>query len=372
MGLRKDIKITGKDYLQWIGLSFAIMVFFISFYVAIRSAIDYGSAPSSSLWMRIIFASVVAIFFASLSFWISGIFFSNHLRLYHQIFEHSNEAIAVLSTEGKYLLQNLAHQELLKFSKEELITQEPEYYIGDRGLKTIDTLENLQNFSGEFKVKKADGKFIDVALSCFTITNELNDALFFVEFKRDISRLKKLEAEREEDKKKLELLSTTDALTGLYNRSKFREIAEYEILQNRRYNRNMSVIIFDIDFFKKVNDTYGHNAGDVILKQVSSIAKNSIRETDSVARWGGEEFLILLLDATEEQAIVMANNLREKIETTTGDPTKITCSFGVCQYREGIRLTKLVGLADEALYYAKENGRNRVIGFSTLNSEVNL
>lgn len=360
-----------KDLLLWIGIILSLLLFLILFYASVTSSIAFGQDLSNRfLLLRIVLFSIIGIFFALLLSVLAGVLFSSHLHLYRQIFEHSNDAIAVLSVKGKYLLQNLAHKQLLQFDNDTLLRQESEYLVGDNILKTIETLENLKDFSGEFKVKKADGTLVDVGLSCFTVESELNEALFFVEFKRDITAIKKMEEQIKKDKEELARLSSIDSLTGLFNRNKFTRLVQYELDQNERYHRDVSVVIFDIDFFKKVNDTFGHNAGDEILQQVAKVAEESLRTTDIIARWGGEEFLIFLPDTNEQQAFEVGESVRQNIAQKITSPTSITCSFGVCQFQREMDLTRLVGLADKALYFAKENGRNQVIAYNNIKGKV--
>lgn len=367
--MKREVK--QKDLLLWIGIALSLLLFLFSFYASVTSSIAFGQNLSNHfLLLRIVLFSFVGVFFALLLSVLAGVLFSSHLHLYRQIFEHSNEAIAVLSVKGKYLLQNLAHKQLLQFDNDTLFRQESKYLVGDNIFKTIETLENLKDFSGEFKVKKADGSLVDVGLSCFTVKSELKEALFFVEFKRDITAIKKMEAQIKKDKEELARLSNIDSLTGLLNRNKFTRLVQYEIDQNERYNRDVSVVIFDIDFFKKVNDTFGHNAGDEVLKQVAMVAKQSLRTTDIIARWGGEEFLVFLPYANKQQAFDVGEKMRQNIAQKIISPTSVTCSFGVCQFQKGMDLTRLVGLADKALYFAKENGRNQVMMYEKIKEKM--
>jgi len=163
------------------------------------------------------------------------------------------------------------------------------------------------------------------------------------------------------DKKNIEKISITDSLTGLYNRHKLEDVLSYEMARFDRYKSNFSAIIFDVDFFKKVNDTYGHLTGDEVLIHLADILKTNARETDVVSRWGGEEFLIIAGGTELDGAFLFAEKLRIIIEhysfPTAG---KITVSCGVAQYVSRETTSDLVSRADNALY-AKASGRNRVI-----------
>ena len=152
-----------------------------------------------------------------------------------------------------------------------------------------------------------------------------------------------------------------DGLTQVYNRNKFDEVFGQELLRVQRYHHPLSIAILDIDHFKNFNDTFGHLIGDEVLIMLAENLDDKVRNTDTFARWGGEEFVILFVETQLKDAIVTANILREHIEKiehkTAG---KITASFGVTQYQEGDTLDSLFKRCDEALYMAKENGRNRV------------
>ncbi len=153
----------------------------------------------------------------------------------------------------------------------------------------------------------------------------------------------------------------TDALTGLSNRVKLDEALESEMRRAQRYRNAFSIIILDIDHFKRVNDTYGHLAGDEVLKAVAGLLTDNLRETDTAGRWGGEEFLILLPHQDRAGARRLADKLRIAIESADfpGVGT-ITASLGVTAHAAGDTLQGLVERADAALYTAKRSGRNRV------------
>lgn len=157
------------------------------------------------------------------------------------------------------------------------------------------------------------------------------------------------------------LLSITDALTGAYNRLHFGRVFESELNRFGRSGQSFSFVMFDIDHFKKVNDTYGHAIGDEVLIKVSDIVKKTIREVDTFARWGGEEFVVLLTDSDDENALIIAERIRHNIaEYKFHSVGTVTCSFGVTTVCQGESLNKVSIRVDEALYEAKSSGRNRV------------
>ncbi|WP_373034613.1 GGDEF domain-containing protein [Sulfurimonas sp.] len=159
----------------------------------------------------------------------------------------------------------------------------------------------------------------------------------------------------------LEKLFTTDQLTQINNRKKTEEFIQYCIDDFKRNHNKFSIILLDIDYFKTVNDTYGHDLGDLILKEFSNIIKDNIRKIDMLGRWGGEEFMIICTNTDVKNAEILAEKIRKKIEEYDFEIVKnMTASFGVAQYSENLDFSSLFKHADEALYLAKNNGRNRV------------
>lgn len=159
----------------------------------------------------------------------------------------------------------------------------------------------------------------------------------------------------------------TDALTGAYNRRFFDEMLKQQIALAKRRNESLGLVIADLDYFKKVNDTYGHIVGDQVLQQISRIMKNSIRSSDVLARYGGEEFVIIMPSIDSTNALKKAEGIRRHIESvrfnvdTFGRSIQITISIGVASFPEhGAEYDTLVAAADSALYKAKKRGRNRV------------
>ena len=174
------------------------------------------------------------------------------------------------------------------------------------------------------------------------------------QLKIEISERKKVEA-------KLEHLANIDPLTSILNRRKFNEIISYEVRRDERYRNNLSLIMCDLDKFKAINDKFGHDSGDMVLIEFAALVFKTIRKSDIFARWGGEEFAILLPETNLEKASQIASKLRLVTETHMMPQIgRITCSFGVAEYHAGDNEEDLIKRADIALYKAKSNGRNRV------------
>ncbi len=164
------------------------------------------------------------------------------------------------------------------------------------------------------------------------------------------------------EKEEIRLIADHDALTNIYNRVKFNSMFSETIDSSLRHNEEFSIILFDIDHFKNVNDTYGHNVGDKVLVELVSLVKIGLRDKDVFARWGGEEFVILSQRTNLRQVEQLANRLRKDIEGYSFEVVKkVTCSFGVSQYHVGDSKNDLFQRVDEALYIAKDRGRNQVI-----------
>lgn len=161
----------------------------------------------------------------------------------------------------------------------------------------------------------------------------------------------------------LEYQANHDQLTGLYNRQKFHDVMTKEMRRSKRYSNPLSIILFDIDDFKLINDNFGHDVGDEVLKKIANVSSVNLRETDTLVRWGGEEFIVLLPETDVETAYGVAQKLLETFSLVEFDglSKNVTASFGVSTLREDDDETSLVHRADEALYYAKRNGKNQVI-----------
>ncbi len=180
----------------------------------------------------------------------------------------------------------------------------------------------------------------------------------------DATPLLEANAKIDEQLKLVEKQAITDELTQCFNKTMFNKLLSIEIKKSDRYNYIFSLIIFDIDNFKSVNDIHGHIEGDNVLRKLASISTQNIRESDIFARWGGEEFCILLPETNIQGAAFLADKIRQIIcGHHFGITGNLQCSFGVAQYFKGNNENELVACADKALYHAKNNGKNQVAVF---------
>jgi diguanylate cyclase (GGDEF)-like protein len=188
----------------------------------------------------------------------------------------------------------------------------------------------------------------------------------FLELDKNKKELEKSKRKIEKQNKRLKELSITDGLTGLYNHRYFQNILKREFAMVRRNNSDLSCFMIDLDYFKEVNDTFGHTFGDFVLQRFARLLKEAVRKTDILARWGGEEFVLLLPHTSLEGALVLAEKFRKKAEEYLYEndvhSIQVTASVGVASYKthHPSSSTELVTFADQALYRAKAEGRNQV------------
>ncbi len=178
-------------------------------------------------------------------------------------------------------------------------------------------------------------------------------------------RLRKQRNELEEALARIRELATRDELTGLHNRRRMLEMMEHQVRRSERSGETFSVCLIDLDFFKRVNDTWGHAAGDEVLRQFATQAIDVLRDSDHVARWGGEEFIVLLPATSAHQAGLMLGRLREARKSSApisaAPDVRITFSAGIAEFRLGELIEQTVDRADRALYQAKSEGRDRFV-----------
>lgn len=278
------------------------------------------------------------------------------------ITEMAASAIVMMDPLGAVSFWNPAAERLFGYSKEEALGSDlhkiivPQQHYEDfrRGFALFaDTGEGaVVGRPLEMIARRKDGTEFPVDLSISGI--RIKEQWHSVGIIRDIT-------ERKQAEQKLREFAEKDALTGIMNRRKFYEVLEQESERATRYTRSLSLIMFDIDHFKVINDTYGHAAGDAVLKKTASVVLDQVRKSDFLGRIGGEEFAVLATETAVESAVALAQKIRSAIETTRhGTVGRITVSIGVSSYASGLTMDEFVRRADEALYIAKNNGRNRV------------
>lgn len=280
-----------------------------------------------------------------------------HDKLLSSIVDISKNLILVTDLEGFIVYINNSFSEKLGYKKEELIGRHSRILKSDvqdqSFYKTMwHSILKTGKFSDIFISRKKDGTLFYDKKDISTIVDDEGNPLYYVSISRDIT--KQMEKEQ-----KLKSQVFRDTLTKLYNRRKYNDVIREKIESFQKNGDIFSLILVDIDHFKKLNDTYGHDVGDLILKELAVLLQENIRSDDMVFRWGGEEFALIVHKPSSTAAII-AEKLRAVISETELGSTKITASFGVAEIAKDMDKQALFNKADKALYEAKEFGRNRV------------
>ena len=223
----------------------------------------------------------------------------------------------------------------------------------------------------EEKIRGADGGVTSWKTYKFPCHDSAGNVLLAgvaVDVTEEVARKAELERYQEEMHEingQLRRLSVTDELTGLRNRRAFEERLVLEFSMARRRKRDLAVLLLDVDFFKRINDQWGHGAGDAVLRRLGSILRTTVRLPDMVARYGGEEFVVLLPESDGNAAVGLANRLMQRIASETWEHEPVTVSIGLTALTEStLNGFQLVSQADEALYVAKRAGKNRIVTYS--------
>jgi len=244
--------------------------------------------------------------------------------------------------------------------------------------KSGDSSNRIKNIKTELQNWRQDEDFESIKEKLLVIATSLDKEIddFMVEVKKEDEEIEKLKAKIRSLEKKVKKLSKevkTDFLTNIANKKALQEELKKQESSFKRYNTNYSVVFFDIDHFKNINDTYGHDAGDVILKSLGLLFRRYARDVDMIGRFGGEEFVAILPNTPKDGAYRFAEKLREIIEKTKfmykKTRIKVTVSAGVASRDEVNSKEELLKKADERLYLAKKNGRNRVCAEDSCKSE---
>ena len=280
------------------------------------------------------------------------------LEEYKRAVDESN-IVCKTDTEGRITYVNDAFCKAYGYNINELLGKDYKVILHpqvDDGmlLDLQSTIASKRIWKGILEHAKDGGHSYFADVTIVPILSMDGEIMEFIHIGHDVTEL----VDRTE---RLKQLSTTDILTRVYNRMAFNDFLDAELQRARRYKSGMSLIMFDIDHFKSVNDTYGHLVGDEVLKALVKVVQLSVRKMDILARWGGEEFMILVPESTAEAAHELAQRLRKAIEAHDfSTKEKITVSIGVTPYRDGDCADSIITRVDNALYKAKENGRNRI------------
>lgn len=270
------------------------------------------------------------------------------------------DGLITIDGNGRVESYNPAAGEIFQISGEKPVAGEVAVLIPDLDLPVKDSPGYSPRRRREATGRRPDGSRFPLELSLSPIP--MAEQPLFSVIIRDITQQKLFEDE-------LRRMAIRDPLTGLFNRGEGMRILKEEFERADRYHRSFSVIMLDIDHFKRVNDTFGHGVGDRVLCATATLLVELVRISDTVARYGGEEMLIILPEADMSAACQLAERLREGIATQQiaadqGDPIQVTASFGVATYPDqGKTVEVVLAAADQALYSAKAAGRNRVCGW---------
>jgi diguanylate cyclase (GGDEF)-like protein/PAS domain S-box-containing protein len=285
------------------------------------------------------------------------------LRKYKAAVDSSSAGIVITDRDALVEYVNEAFTGLSGYAPVEVLGQTPALLKafdppGEAYEALVAAIQTGKSWRGELQTRRKDGSLSWEDIAVAPIADDAGNVTHFVAIKSDINTRKEME-------EKLRELAVTDPLTGAANRRRFMELGEQEFHRVRRTHEPLCLLMLDIDHFKRINDTRGHPAGDAVIRALATIAKQTVRSIDTVARLGGEEFGVLLPLTDIHGAGELAERLREVIAETPvpweNDPIGFTASIGVAQLSDGTRnFDALMADADAALYRAKHGGRNRV------------
>jgi diguanylate cyclase (GGDEF)-like protein/PAS domain S-box-containing protein len=299
------------------------------------------------------------------------------LRQLSRAVEYSPASIVITDTDGKIEYVNPKFTEVTGFSLDDVIGKKPPDTFGSNELQPEvgtghwQTIRAGKEWRGEMLNRRKNGETYWEAVSISPITDANGTITHFVAVSEDITSRKETEEKIMRLNAGLELLAMTDHLTSLYNRRYFMQRGTEEFKRARRTNQSLSILMLDIDQFKKVNDTYGHEAGDVTLQQVAAALKSSLREIDILGRMGGEEFAVLLPNTQSKDAGLLAERIRQSVGDAPfeipGKLLTITISIGAAVItNEMSGIDDMLRNADTAMYNAKRRGGNRVMQYEDI------
>ena len=285
---------------------------------------------------------------------------------YRKIFEESKDVLFLCAADGRVTAVNPAIKALVGYTPEELVKMDAVGTVGMGDLlpeiaKLISRKGVVRDYGAELAHR--DGSIVPVSVDVTPRRDESGELVGYQGVVRSAVELKMAEEQRMRADR-LAVVAAQDPLTGVYNRGYFNDLIKREVSRVGRSGGSLSVVLLDVDHFKQVNDKYGHLVGDAVLVGLANLILPVIRQSDVLARFGGEEFVVLLGDANRHQAQAQADKLRRLVERHVfhvGSVTdlQVTISLGVAQWQQGESPEGVIDRADQALYAAKRNGRNR-------------
>ncbi len=281
---------------------------------------------------------------------------------YEELVENVNAIVLRWKPDGKVKFINKYGLEFFKFKEDEIVgksvldTIVPHY--DDSGNDLYKMIKKISENPEEFIYNENEnvdkyGNRYWIVWRNKPVYDENGNFVEILSIGSDYTEQKKL-------KDKLKELAEKDSLTGIYNRRKFLDILEKEIEKSKRYDNKLSILLMDIDDFKKINDTYGHEVGDFVLKLFSTLVIKNIRKSDIFARWGGEEFVILTFTDLNEAKILGEKICHVVSSFKFDDLDKVTVSIGITDYKDSENINSFINRADSLMYKAKKSGKNKV------------
>ncbi|CAM4168001.1 sensor domain-containing diguanylate cyclase [Vreelandella rituensis] len=282
------------------------------------------------------------------------------IRMLSSALEMSSDSIVMTDAAGDIEYVNRTFERYTGYDRDIVIGQNPRLLKSGQHSAQFyrnmwDTLTRGETFHDIFIDQDRDGQCLYIEQTITPVKDEHGHIVRYVSLGKDITR-------RMQHEQELKRIASTDMLTGLANRLNFDLRLETEVEQTRRYGRPLSLIMLDIDQFKSINDSHGHDVGDQVLVRLARVLLENIRMTDLCARWGGEEFIVIAPETALPKAVLLAEKLRRAIAGKDFPVVgQVTASFGVVEVGPDELATRLLKRADQVLYQAKTKGRNRVM-----------
>ncbi len=287
-------------------------------------------------------------------------------EMFQRIFDNTPVGMCITDDAGYFEKVNNAYLNIYNYKHDEIIGRHFTIVVPEENRDILsklhdDFIEKGTEIRGEWEVVNKINERKNILADAVRIKG-LDDKNKKVTFVMDVTELQHIKEELQLKNELLALQVKKDGLTDVYNHNAVYDKLYEEILRRKRYKQSLSIIMFDLDDFKKINDTYGHQAGDSVLRHFSTILKNSIRATDIPGRYGGEEFLVIMPSTGLNAAYLVAERVRKSSAESIGVDTgiRVTVSGGVVEHNNDDDIIKTINRVDENLYKAKANGKNRI------------